>query len=101
MIKTTAKSRALMAKHLNENYIDNFRLHGSDESRTCYMCDAARTIVVVSAGPACEVCPLGPDQINGLCQFRGPKTQEARMNWIIEQIHKFTDCEIIDDKEAG
>jgi len=96
MIKTTRKSRALYAKHLNVNYISEFNgISGLDKdgSRTCYMCEADRLFT-----DDCDNCPLSYERIGGTCMEEGPQgVTKKRMNWIIEQIHKYTDCEIKDD----
>jgi hypothetical protein len=86
MIKTTKKMRELYAKHINKNYIDDFKLHGSGD-RKCYMCLAADT---------CYFCPLDRRFIGGHCVSVGPQTREKRMNWIINNINQYTDCFIED-----
>lgn len=113
MIKTTAKSRALYAKHLNQyvEYENDERTHKDK----CFMCEADDVLNedegMLFGG--CHFCPLNYDLEKIGCtsiyygwtgeHYFSPfkYSAKARMNWIIAQIHKFTDCVIIDDKEAG
>jgi hypothetical protein len=88
MIKANWKMRELYIKHIKENYIDNFRSY-DEKGRICYMC--------LAAGNNCNYCPLDDKYIGGYCIKTGPKTRKARMNWIVDMIHKHTDCVIEDD----
>ncbi len=117
IIKTTKKQRDLYAKHLNQyvDYENEDWPKGKD--RKCFMCEA-----VISTGKSlhqpssfqCSGCPLDSRLTGVECTdgsyissdwalFGGfkkvaTKVAKSRMNWIIEQIHKFTDCRIEDDK---
>jgi hypothetical protein len=99
MIKTTEKMRKLYAKHIKVNYKDDFTFLKDlykGEPRTCYMCEAATVREEIDVFYVdCDLCPLAPKFIGGCCVIRGPRTREERMNWIITQINKHTDCKMV------